>query len=38
MVDAYQAWICGDCGGVYDTQPEAETCCKPEEVEPEEEE
>ena len=35
MVDAYQAWICGDCGSDYVTQEEAEDCCK---REPKEEE
>jgi len=41
MVDAYEAWICGGCGNVYDTKQEAESCCVPdlgeEDVEPEDE-
>ena len=38
MVDAYQTWICEECGSEHTTQEAAGDCCKPEEVEPEEEE
>jgi len=35
-MDAYQEWICGNCGARYETQGEAEDCCPPEELEEEE--
>ena len=37
MVDAYQAWLCSECGQAFDTREEAEACCELEE-EPEEDE
>jgi hypothetical protein len=29
-MDGYEAWECGECGAEYETEAEAEACCKEE--------
>ena len=30
FMDSYEVWECGECGAEYDSEAEAEECCKEE--------